>query len=384
MSSALQVLKSAGHTIEELSPVKANKSKRTHPHKGSSPQGQSPQAVSNTKDAPQLTGSASAPLLSEVDAKGAKSYAGRVVDGQFYRNPATCAEDFSEAERTQMLRDFEQTRAERVQILLEKQKRRDGEQRVKMLEEKKKQEKQHIDMLKDEEHRKNQKVQKLSQWCKEKEVQAKEREEFHNKVMKDLVDKQTRQAEKTQATEQRRQVERETRLKIGERQKMRLQQQVSQCSQSSGSSKDKHINNVHHHHHHHMHYYHGAGQPQDTPNSEGQQGVAPPGTLSIEAQQRFEAQSENMLRQECPTRSFLQEQRLGSQMAQTAPADAFSNAAVDTIQRSATVAGLPRIPGRPEIPQNCRPENSKYNQTLRRAMGAYGDSGRPHFLHYGD
>jgi len=191
--------------------------------------------------------------------------------------------------------------------------------------------------------------------------------------------------------------EREQRLRIFARRKADLEEQVRECSGGRkiragrtregpwAGTKDQEEQYVtcHHHHHHHMHYHH--SDVEDYPNSEGQQQPVPQATLSIEAQRRCEAESENRV---------YQQQSLGQQapMAQTAEAfipwsgddgvdgqprdqmahtlDDFvrNNATVNTIQQCASVAGLPKIPARYE----------KYNQNLRRTMGIYADSGKFH------
>lgn len=291
-----------------------------------------------------------------------------------------------------MLRDFEQRRTQRVGALLEKQKLREEVEKQVKLEEKKKADKQLIDRLEEEEMKKKQRAQTLKKWLKEKDAQKKERDSFHSKAMTALLDKQTRQAEKTQATEQQRLVERAKRLKIIERKKFELEERVRECSQGQRmrSGKDKYIT-THHHHHHHMHYHHGV--PQNEEDQEGQdfenyQIALPQPSLSIEDQmKRCEMESEQRVAHSelmgpplaNTAQSFaspnggdgdVTQPPAQLQMARTHPMDDFvrSNATVATIQRCATVAGgLPRISQR--VP--------KYHQTLQRAMGTYADSGRP-------
>lgn len=296
---------------------------------------------------------------------------------------------FSKDEQQQILKDIEKQRQDKIQELAERQKKHEQRRRKCELQEKKKFQSQMADQQTEEDERRQQKVQELKKWLRRKEEESRQKVQLEKEAMNNILEKEKRRMDRREVSEKARLIEREKRLKIAERRKTELDEQMMRSNQGRAGVTDGHAsgqadNVMHRHIHHHIHY-HQEGDEVDgehqVSESEGfmddgnfQQmdrvGLAlPQKMLSQDERRRIETESENTVRLQLPAGPNAQPNQMARTIESFAP---HVNAA---LRRSASEVQLPSQGG--ERGQN------RYAQSVQRASGAYADSGRPRYVRHG-
>lgn len=315
-----------------------------------------------------------------------KSYGGTVVGGKFVRAAAGTIDEMSEADRQAVLADIEAKRQHQQTVVAEKSKmhkaRNEKDQQAKS--DKFKAQLNDAESL--EEERRKKKVKEMKKWLKDKEEAARSKKDKDSAMIQSIVDKEREKAESLKRVEEDRQEQRERRLRIGERQKAKLEQQLSMSKEAARSAPllMKSQNKVpldaaggkqrivHRHIHHHLHYH---DDEEGGPDGEGEGGPMQAGDYmmaSDEQSRGMEMATEAKLGPGA-YRDFGGLPQIDSGAETPTKRRALSHGMLplsyeDAMRMSKTQQAF-RQPQLPALPA--------YNRGLERAMGSYADSGRP-------
>mmetsp|Transcript_64678 Transcript_64678/g.145281 ORF Transcript_64678/g.145281 Transcript_64678/m.145281 type:complete len:666 (+) Transcript_64678:64-2061(+) len=264
----------------------------------------SPELAATAPAAPE-TPAATTPAPAPVSRK---TYGGTMKDGRFERTKAQEVDHLTETEQKEILADMEAEKAKRMQEIQEKQKlhkeRKKKEEAAKA--EKQAQMKKAED---EEEERRKKKVKELKKWLKRKEDETRMRKERDAEMLQLVMEKEVQKSEALKKVEEDRLKERERRLHHAEKQKAKLEAQLLLSREAARGMKNMELEPldqppvdlqsmepaapqppgrvVHRHIHHHMHYHEGG---------EGEGGEESPGGPSAEQQRKIEMASEARVR----------------------------------------------------------------------------------------
>lgn len=358
-------------------------------------------------------------------------------EGRFERTRAQEVEHLSDDEQKAILADIETAKAKKMEEIQEKQKHH---KERKKKEEAAKAEKLAL-MKKaeeEEEEKRKKKVKELKKWLKRKEEETRMRKERDAEMLQIVMQKEVEKSEALKKVEEDRLKERERRLHIAEKQKAKLEAQLLLSREAARSMKNMELEPieqppvdmegtqpvaapppgrvVHRHIHHHMHYHEG---------DEGSGGEAAPGGPSEEDRRKIEMASEARVRDQLETSG---QQAYPGKMGGMMPGPSAgmyppmyrglppvdSGAGTPTMHRALSMPNMPpgygnygygappmagpgamrmgvsqtqqafRQPAAygalpPMDLQDVGRRNGlvRYAGSVQRAMGAYGDSGRP-------
>mmetsp|Transcript_136869 Transcript_136869/g.355250 ORF Transcript_136869/g.355250 Transcript_136869/m.355250 type:complete len:1369 (-) Transcript_136869:35-4141(-) len=345
-----------------------------------------------------LRSSQSEPTLAKEKPIVRKSYGGTVVGGKFIRSNADTIDDLSEADKQKVLADIEQKKMEQQALIAEKAKFHKSR---KQKEEQSKQERfkaQLGEAEAQEEERRKKKVKELKKWLKKKEDEQEKRRARDAEIMAQVMEKEAQKSEAMKKIEADRLEQRERRLRIAERQKVKIEQQLLLSREAARAPPLKEVQPVkdeqpkmaagkqrvvHRHLHHHVHYH---DSDEEAAHS-GDHGPAGYKYIATEDERKqMEAATEARIRAQLESGGGPEEylKSLGPPYGRLPSADdgaqtppkrrALSHGSLplayhDPMGLSRTQQAFTRQPMLPQLPV--------YQRGLERAMGSYADSGRP-------
>jgi len=325
-----------------------------------------------------------------------------VVGGKFTRTNADTIEDLSEADRQLVLADIEKKKKEQEALVAEKAKFHKAR---KQKDEQSKHDRfkaQLNDAEAQEEERRRKKVKELKKWLKRKEEETEKRRARDAEVMAQVMEKEAQKSEALKRIEVDRLEQRERRLRIAEKQKTKIEQQLLLSRDAARAAPQKEMimqptkeapqpdmptgkqKVVHRHIHHHVHYHDGSDEEAQAPVDPGPMGYK---YIATEDERRqMEAATEARIRAQLEAGGGPEDYLKGlgppygglpsiDDGAQTpTKRRALSHGSLplayhDPMGMSRTQQAFPRQPMLPQLPG--------YQRGLERAMGSYADSGRP-------
>jgi hypothetical protein len=437
-SEAHRLLKSASLKYRDIPPI---------PPEGSMPRPRPPEMTASPMPPPSSTLTpevAKAAMLKQSQSDSAleikqdppgaapkqrKTYGGTLIGKEFVRSSAENVEDMSPEERQQCLDDIERRRQETLAILEVKKKfhKERKKQREMARTERYQTEMGNAEAL--EEERRNKKVKELKKWLKLKEDQVKAKKEREQAMIAEVMQKEVEKSEAKKVLDQKREEERDRRLKAGERQKAKVEAQMMMSRQQKAEQEGSGSHTpadpqaaqvgamgypqgmapfpgqqrtaaqqrvVHRHIHHHVHYHEGNGLEAASNDEEG--GAMP--SVGLEERQQIEMASEARVRSQLETvkgqvdasesqsqHHFHQHLGLLPQVdsgAVTPPTmfrQAYSMGALpdgsDRTQEAFYKAALPQSMSAEMQEVSKRRGLKKYAAGVDRAFSSYADAGRP-------